>query len=69
MNVTKEQFERYESVRKSGVTNMNLINAVCDLTELQRDMVLYIMKHYGELYDRYIGGKNESESERVLEGR
>ena len=56
MEITKEEFKRYESIRKSGVTNMNLINSVCDLTELDREKVLYIMKHYEELFDEHIGG-------------
>ena len=60
MNITKEEFERYESVKKSGVTNMNLINSVCDLSDLERDKVLYIMKNYADLINRYSGENHEN---------
>jgi hypothetical protein len=61
MQINKDEFMRYDEVKKSGVTNMVLINNVCDLTDLERDKVLYIMKHYDELYDVFIRGvKNEN---------
>ena len=48
-SISREKFESYEQVRQSGVTNMFNVKLVCDLAELTRDEVMYIMKHYGEL--------------------
>jgi len=71
MEITREEFLRYEEVRKSGVTNMNLINSVCDLAELPRDKVLHIMKNYSELYDKNIGVEkhedNDKNTDRLLQ--
>lgn len=49
VNVTKEDFEAYEEVRRSGVTNMFAVNIVCKLSGLERKTVMAIM--YG--YSRY----------------
>ena len=52
---TKEQFENYVFIQKSGVTNMWAVNIVCQLstTGLTTDICLYIMKHYKELEEEY----------------
>ena len=52
---TKEQFEDYVNIRNSGVTNMYDLNMVCALsvTQLNRDICIYIMKHFTELADEY----------------
>lgn len=52
---TKEQFEDYVFIQKSGVTNMWAIKTVCDLstTGLTTDICLYIMDHYSELEEEY----------------
>lgn len=53
--LTKEQFEDYVRIQKSGVTNMWAIRTVCDLstTGLTTDICLYIMDHYEELMEEY----------------
>ncbi len=51
--ITKQEFDAYEEVRQSGVTNMWAVNYVCDLTNLEREEVLYIMKNYSELSQKY----------------
>jgi len=51
--ITKEDFEAYERVRKSGVTNMFMVTTVCELSGLNRDQVKDIMKNYGEYMDRW----------------
>ena len=53
MEITKEEFEAYEKVRSSGVTNMYAVNVVCDLSGLTREKVIAIMKQYGELDKKY----------------
>jgi len=52
--ITKEKFQRYEEVRKSGVTNMLNINYVCELSELTRDEVFEIMRDYSKLKEGQI---------------
>jgi hypothetical protein len=51
--VTKEDFEAYEAVRTSGVTNMFAVNVVSDLSGLSREQILFIMKHYNNLCEQY----------------
>lgn len=52
-NITKEEFERYEQIRISGVTNMWAVNIVESLSGLPRDKVIAIMKQYHELMEKY----------------
>jgi hypothetical protein len=57
--VSKEKFEAYVTVQKSGATNMFAIPTVIELAEefcnvdLTRDDCLYIMKNYKELKEMY----------------
>lgn len=51
--ITKEQFEAYESVRQSGVTNMFDIKMVTLISGLTKDECLEIMKNYGKLKEEY----------------
>ena len=53
MNITKEEFEKYEKVRDSGVTNMFMVSTVCDLSGLTKDKVMDIMCNYDELMKMY----------------
>jgi hypothetical protein len=53
--ISKEDFEAYEGVRQSGVTNMFMITNVMDLSGLNKQQVLCIMKNYGELCEKYPG--------------
>ena len=51
--ITQEQFEAYEDVRESGVTNMFAIKMVESLSGLSKETIMSIMKYYGELKDKY----------------
>ena len=51
--ITEEQFEAYEDVRQSGVTNMFDIKYVMELSGLEKEDIMTIMKSYGELSDKY----------------
>ena len=51
--ITKEQFEAYEKVRVSGVTNMFDVSKVSILSGLNRDQIATIMKTYEELMKKY----------------
>ena len=53
MEITKKDFEEYEKVRKSGVTNMYMITTVCNLSGLNTLQVKEIMKNYGDLNKKY----------------
>ena len=49
MKVNQEQFEAYERVRTSGVTNMWAVSVVSDLSGLEKDTIMYIMGNYDEM--------------------
>ncbi len=53
MNITKEQFQAYEDVRQSGVTNMFDVRAVQALSGLTKPEILEIMHKYSELCKQY----------------
>ncbi len=55
MEITKKDFEKYEDVRASGITNMFMVSVVCDMSGLTKEQVIYIMKHYDELNKKYPG--------------
>ena len=40
MKITEEEFEAYENVRNSGVTNMFDVRYVCELSGLEKEKVL-----------------------------
>lgn len=46
--ITKEKFEKYVRVQKSGVTNMWAVDTVMQLTGLTKDECLDIMKNYSK---------------------
>jgi len=49
MSITKEEFQDYEAVRQSGVTNMFAVSTVVKLSGLPREKVFEIMERYAEL--------------------
>jgi len=51
--ITKEEFESYEVVRNSGITNMYMITLVSELSGLSKDKIKEIMETYGELMKTY----------------
>lgn len=55
MSITKEEFEAYCRVQKSGVTNMMNVRLVSDLSGLDKDQVWHIIKNYGELMNEHKG--------------
>ena len=44
---------KYEDVRKSGVTNMFDLRNVTALTGLSKEQIMYIMKNFSELEEKY----------------
>ena len=48
-NITQEDYQAYEDVRESGVTNMFAVNVVSDYSGLSRDKIVSIMKNYSAL--------------------
>lgn len=55
MEITKEQFEAYEAVRESGITNMFDVNVVSALSGLSRDEIVAVMKQYSDLCEKFPG--------------
>ena len=53
MEITQDDFQAYEDVRESGVTNMMAVNIVSDYSGLSRDKIVSIMKNYSELNKKY----------------
>jgi len=53
MKITKEEFEAYEAVRQSGVTNMFMISVVSELSGLPKGTIIAIMKDYRNLKEKY----------------
>ena len=53
ITITKEQFEAYVSVQRSGVTNMFDVRTVTSLSGLGKTQVMDIMTNYSELEDKY----------------
>ncbi len=51
--ITREEFQDYEDVRESGVTNMFDVGMVEDLSGLDRETIFAIMKQYSELNKKY----------------
>ena len=51
--ITEKQFEAYEDVRQSGVTNMFDVKTVGELSGLDKEEIMTIMKSYVELSDKY----------------
>ena len=55
IELTKEQFEAYEDVRESGVTNMFMIGVVEEISGLEKDTIITIMKNYKYLEEKFPG--------------
>jgi len=53
MNITQDDFDAYEDVRESGVTNMFDVSVVSDYSGLNKEQIMAIMKNYSELSDKY----------------
>lgn len=51
--ITKDEFEKYQEVQFSGVTNMFDVRFVSELTGISHDKIIYIMKHYKEINEQY----------------
>jgi hypothetical protein len=52
-DITKDDFMAYEDVRTSGVTNMFAVSLVTELSGLEKDQILCIMKNYSALCDKF----------------
>ena len=53
ITISKEQFESYVRVQKSGVTNMFDVRNVTALTGLDKNQCIAIMEQYSELVKKY----------------
>jgi len=53
IEISKHDFEQYESVRESGITNMFDVNTVMQLSDLTRAQIITIMQNYDRLTKMY----------------
>ena len=53
MNITQDEFDAYEDVRQSGVTNMFNVSVVSDYSGLSRDKIITIISNYNTLVEKY----------------
>jgi len=53
ITISKEQFESYVRVQKSGVTNMFDVRNVTALTGLDKKQIIEIMSNYSEIEKFY----------------
>ena len=53
IEITQDDFQAYEDVRQSGVTNMFAVSTVSDYSGLSRDKIVSIMQNYGALNEKY----------------
>ena len=60
MDITKEEFEKFERVRESGATNMWDVSCVSYLSGLSREKIFEIIRRYGELIKKYPDVRKES---------
>ena len=51
--ISREQFEAYVDVQESGVTNMFDVKTVGELSGLEKEEIMTIMKNYGQLKEKY----------------
>ena len=56
INITKEDFRKYVEIQNSGATNMFMVSTVCELSGLEREQVMAIIKNYSE-YEKMFGDK------------
>ena len=52
-NITQDEFDAYEDVRESGVTNMFNVSVVSDYSGLSREKIIDIMSNYEILSIKY----------------
>ena len=53
IEITQDDFQAYEDVRESGITNMFNTAVVSAYSGLSRDKIVSIMQNYGALHDKY----------------
>ena len=53
MSITQDEFDAYEDVRISGVTNMFNVSVVSDYSGLSREKIIDIMSNYQALCIKY----------------
>jgi len=51
--ISKEDYEAYEEVKSSGVTNMYMVGTVSSLSGLDGETIKSIMTNYGYLMEKY----------------
>ena len=63
--ITKSEFDSYESVRKSGVTNMFDTKTVSAYSSLDTDTIIDILTNYSEYREKFYSKEMELHSEAI----
>ena len=53
IEITQDDFQAYEDVRQSGVTNMFAVSTVSDYSGLSKNKIVSIMQNYSALHSKY----------------
>lgn len=59
IDISRDEFEAYEEVRSSGITNMFDVSVVQRISGLSREKIIAIMKEYSGLVIKYPGVRGE----------
>jgi hypothetical protein len=51
--ITEKEFESYEWLRQSSLTNMCNLELVSGFTHIDRESLLFLMQHYDEIEKKY----------------
>jgi len=60
IGISKKDFEGYEAVRSSGVTNMWNVGLVSELSGLDKKKIMKIMKEYTKLNKQFPSVREEA---------
>lgn len=53
IEINKKDFEAYEAVRQSGMTNMLMISTVTEMSGLRKEKIIAIIKNYVALQKKW----------------
>ena len=61
--ITRDDWIAYEEIRSSGVTNMWDVKLVCELSGLDKEQAMEIMKNYSKLKEQFAISGNDGGEE------
>ena len=58
VKIDEDKFQSFEDVRESGITNMFNLTVVSKLSGLTKEEIIFIMKSYRKLCEKYPNVRN-----------